>query len=330
MRTCRRAISALTNEAFMRAREEWSIGIVERPISSFLEQDWTPRINWIRLAQKNCYFADPFAVTFNGKIHILCEQFDYRQSKGRIVAIELDEYYAASHPKPAMEFPFHASYPYLFKHNEDLYCVPETALARNICLYKATNFPTRWINICTLVQGFAGSDPTLFNYDGRWWLTATGETSKDKFSRLFAWHAPSLTGPWKQHEANPVKVDFQSARPAGTPFTHEGYLYRPAQDCSKTYGGRVVINRVKSLTESEFAEETAAVVEPEIGGLYPDGLHTISAAGRITLLDGKRLKSSIPFAEAVSRWKKGRVKAHSSLPTRVWLMSNKHGNLVTS
>ena len=40
-----------------------------------------------------------------------------------------------------------------------------------------------------------------------------------------------------------VKTDVRSARPAGTPFVYQGELYRPAQDCSRTYGGSIVIHR---------------------------------------------------------------------------------------
>jgi hypothetical protein len=85
-----------------------------------------------------------------------------------------------------------------------------------------------------------------------------------------------------------VKVDVRSARPAGTPFVVDGTLYRPAQDCSRTYGGRVTINRVLILTPLAFREEPFAFVDPDPEGPYPDGLHTLSQVGNVTLIDGKR------------------------------------------
>ncbi len=91
---------------------------------------------------------------------------------------------------------------------------------------------------------------------------------------------------------NPVKSDVRSARPGGTPFYHEGALYRPAQDCSKTGGGKTVINRIKRLSPSSFDEEAVAVVEPDPTGPYPEGLHTISKVGDFTLVDGKRFEFS--------------------------------------
>ena len=89
-----------------------------------------------------------------------------------------------------------------------------------------------------------------------------------------------------------MKIDIRSSRPAGTPFIHEDQLFRPAQDCSKTYGGRIVLNRIKTLTISQFEEESVCFVEPQRDSLYPDGVHTISSAGGVTIIDGKRFDYS--------------------------------------
>jgi hypothetical protein len=69
---------------------------------------------------------------------------------------------------------------------------------------------------------------------------------------------------------------------------HEGRLYRPAQDCSETYGGAIAINEVEVLTTDRFRERVARRVRPEPGSRYPAGRHTLSAMGSQTLVDGKR------------------------------------------
>ena len=115
---------------------------------------------------------------------------------------------------------------------------------------------------------------------------------------LFVWHARNLEGPWEPHALNPVKADIRSSRPAGTPFVHGGMLYRPAQDCSRMYGGGIVINRVVRLTPTEFAEEPAATVEPFSESPFRDGIHTLSGVGDLTLIDSKRhrfVPSAIPY-----------------------------------
>jgi hypothetical protein len=67
----------------------------------------------------------------------------------------------------------------------------------------------------------------------------------------------------------------------------DGKLCRPAQDCSRTYGGAVTINRVARLTPTEFAEAPVGRISPAADGRYGDGLHTICPVGRLTVIDGK-------------------------------------------
>lgn len=266
--------------------EMWNIGIAYQPISTFLAVGAMPRIRWLSSAGKDRVLADPFAIVRNQSLYILFEDFSYRTSKGRIAFIELKNG-RQSTPKVAIEESFHMSYPCLFEYQGDVYCVPETHQLREIILYKAMDFPSRWRRTATLVSRFAGLDSTIFEHDGRWWL-ASAELGVDRLYRLYLWHAKKPIGPWIAHAANPVKADSFSSRPAGTPFLHEGCLYRPAQDCSRTYGGRIIINRVVKLTPTVFEEKTAAIVEPSSNGPYPDGLHTISAVGNLTVVDGKR------------------------------------------
>ncbi|MGD0176614.1 MAG: hypothetical protein ABSC50_07300 [Candidatus Bathyarchaeia archaeon] len=268
----------MKNQLF--SQDLWNIGIVFEPIGAFLITK--PEVRWFSRPQRNRFLADPFALMRGKSIHILCEEFDCSTSKGRIVSIEFTQD-GFSPPKVAIELPYHISYPYLVESEGEIYCVPETRNAHEISLYKADEFPHRWKKVATLVSDFDGVDGTIFRYDGLWWLTST-----DPESRLFVWYSRDLSGPWIPHQLNPVKIDASSSRPGGTPFVSDGVLYRPAQDCSKNYGHRIVLNRIISLTPERFEEERTTVIEPYLEGPYRDGLHTLSAVGSYTLIDGKR------------------------------------------
>jgi len=235
--------------------------------------------------------ADPFAIVKNGKIYVLCEEFDHGGSKGRIICFEVLGEDQLSEAKVVFEPPYSISYPYLFEYQGDIYCVPETYQTRELSLYRAQTFPCDWIRVGTLLADFPAVDATIFQHEGRWWLTCGDEHLAHGLDRLFIWHADDPRGPWVPHEKNPVKIDVSSSRSAGTPFTHNGNLYRPAQDCSQTYGGRVVLNRIVKLTRTEFQEEVVSFVDPDSRGPYPDGLHTVSSAQDITFVDGKRLQN---------------------------------------
>jgi len=277
--------------------EEWCIGIVERPIASFLEPQDSMPVRWFRPPGKGRFIADPFGVKLDDAVQILYEDFPYRTSTGVIATFADSDLGPTNPPSVALELPVHASYPYVFVDRGEIFCVPETHEAREIGLYRAVDFPTRWEKTATILRGPAALDGTVFRHEGRWWLTYT-DLDAGQYVHLFVWHARDLEGPWEPHARNPVKSDVRSARPAGTPFVHDGNLYRPAQDCSRTYGGRITMNRIRRLTPDEFDEETVSVVEPFTKGPFPDGIHTISAVGDVTLIDGKRhrfIPSAIPY-----------------------------------
>lgn len=142
----------------------------------------------------------------------------------------------------------------------------------------------------TLVSDFAGVDPTVFSYQGRWWIMCTNQEAGAN-ARVYLWYAQDLHGPWLPHPANPVERGRNGARPTGTLFLHGGDLYRPSMDSTRTYGKRVDLNKVTKLTTTEFAEEPVRIVEP-FAGRYRDGIHTLSALG------GKR---SLQLHEGASR-----------------------------
>jgi hypothetical protein len=282
-------------------RAEWNIGIVQQPVDRFHQSDTGLNVDWLPALSDHGFVADPFGIEKDGSIHLFFEEYDQRLGKGVISHVELDGGTVVSPIRRVLDLPVHLSYPYVFEHDGHVYCLPETSGAREIALYQAVNFPHEWRKAAVLVDGIAAADATVFKFGGRWWLFCTDVDAGENL-RLFIWHAPALFGPWRPHAANPVKTDIRSSRPAGRPFTRDGVLFRPAQDCSRTYGGGITLNRVTRITPEEFAEEPVTVIQPDPTGDYPDGIHTLSAAGDLTFVDGKRLVfRGIPRAAWVRR-----------------------------
>jgi hypothetical protein len=154
-------------------------------------------------------------------------------------------------------------------------------------LYRVTgDVPHRFEFVATLLENFPAVDSTVFQHGDLYWLLCSPQEKSG--SHLHAFYAREPFGPWVPHPSNPVKIDIRGARPAGPPFVVDGALYRPAQDSSRTYGGRVVINRVVALSPTEFAEVPHAHVGPEKDGPFGEGLHTVSFAGDYCVIDGKR------------------------------------------
>lgn len=273
---------------------QWNVGIVEAPIHSFLQRRPGP-VKWLpEPPRRSRFLADPFAATDDGRFYVLLEDFDYRLGQGAIAGIEIAGDGEPSEPRQVLDVGVHASYPCLVHTDDGWYCVPETHQAGEIALYKASEFPWRWERCGTLIEDVAALDPTVFFFQNRWWLLcsqveeAPGFAAGNADVKLYGWWAESLTGPWHPHVLNPLKTDVRSSRPAGTPFQHEGELYRPAQDVSLGYGSRVVLNRVVELSPTRFEERTVGVVEPYGGTEYGSGLHHLAAAGERTVIDGYR------------------------------------------
>lgn len=281
------------------ARPYWNVGIVRSPVARFLDPSFQPQIEWLEPLGDQQFMADPFGMVANGRRYIFCERFDFRADRGDIAYFEVDENLRRGPLQTAIESDCHASYPYLFEEAGVLYCMPETYQAREVALYAATKFPRRWERVATLLENVAANDSSIIFYDGRWWLFCT-DYDRGFDTALCVWHAASLFGPWEPHAKNPVKMDKSSACSAGAPFIYDGVLYRPAQDCSRGYGGRTVILRVETLTPFDFEEIPTRIVAPAKRA-YTRGLHTLSPLGDWTLVDGLTYKFELEATIAAAR-----------------------------
>lgn len=268
--------------------ERWHVGIVRRPVESFLEEGFQPEIEWLPRRKAGGFLADPFLVGGDSARRMLVEEWDDRSGRGTIAEVDLEEGLRGSAPRTAIDAGCHMAYPFTFEHDGRLLCAPESYQRRGVFLYAFDPVGQRWTEHATLLEGVAAVDPTLVHHGGRWWLFHTDhdEGPEDK---LFLWSSLELLGPWEPHPGNPVKADVRSSRPAGTPFVFEGELYRPAQDSAGGYGRAVVINRVTRLTTTEFAEERVARFPPPPGSPFRDGFHTLAGLDDLTAVDGKRM-----------------------------------------
>jgi hypothetical protein len=166
--------------------------------------------------------------------------------------------------------------------------LPESSENGTVDLYRAVEFPHRWVLERTLLGDVRAVDPTLVETEGKLWLFVNiAEPGAAIDDELHLYSAMSLDGPWLPHPANPVVSDVRRARPAGRVFNVNGDLVRPSQDCSRGYGRAVVLNRIDVLSPEEYAETPIARIEPTwSAGLI--GTHTYNATGQVEAVDGLR------------------------------------------
>lgn len=276
----RRAVAARIRGVLVGAK--WGIGVAvaDNPATS---RDDVADVEWLPERSAG-YYADPFPATRDGVTAVLVEDFDERTARGVISAFRRDG--DRWSPIPSVIDPgVHASYPFLVEADGDLHCVPETAELGRVEAWRCRQFPDRWKRVGTLVEEPV-IDPTVVEWQGRWWMFG-GHGDHDANTELWLWSADSFLGPWTPHPQNPVKIDVTSSRPAGTPFVRDGVLYRPAQDCSGSYGGAIMINEVTRIDADWYEERTVGRIDAA-PGRYPAGRHTISFGGGLVAVDGKR------------------------------------------
>lgn len=267
-------------------REQWFIGVVNAPIGSLLAPGSRPQVRWLDSPDSGGYWADPMAAGGDeGRLY--CEYFDERTGIGRLERLELD---AAGHVNRRSPLPVgggtHTSFPLMVELNGQRLGLAETG-ARRECVLHEIDADGQWRPITTLLSDVAVADPALFFWEERYWLAIT-DMDLGESDNLCLYYADRLQGPWTAHANNPVKVDVTSARMAGGFFWHQGHLYRPAQDCLAGYGAAVVVMQVLRCTPTEFEEVPVRQFRPDAHSPCPDGLHTVSAWGQRTLVDGKR------------------------------------------
>jgi hypothetical protein len=263
--------------------EWWSLGTTSVPLSRIVGSGALGDVAWLEPQCGRNYLADPFPWPGTGRV--LAEEMA-ANDVGRIVMLEPDASGSFRRAGVILEDGHHHSYPCTFQEEGTTYLLPETPVHGCTALYRLG--PDGFLEkLCDVAPERRLGDPTLFRHDGRYWIACI-DLDIGLHDNLCFYHAESLAGPWRPHRLWPVKLDIRSARPAGSLFRIGGALFRPAQDCARSYGAGVTINRVDELTPFRFRETAVAILRPDPDGAFPDGLHTFTPGEELAWVDGKR------------------------------------------
>jgi len=268
--------------------ELWNIGYINKPINQFLDDKRDFKVNWLFPGDKKISRADPFPIKWRNKIYILFESYEIKKSKGEIHSFIFNPFKILKREvSVVMSKHYHLSYPFVFNYKNEIYLLPESIQNSEVALYKASEFPIIWEKKAVLIKNFSCSDPTIFFYDNYWWLACSGGNA-DRNNKLYIFYSKELFGSWLPHKKNPVKIDIRSSRPAGKVFKYNGSLIRPSQDCSKSYGRRIILNKIIELTPFKFKEKAIKIINPVHNCSFRKGIHTFNPIGNIIAVDGKR------------------------------------------
>ena len=266
-------------------RYHWGIGIIDCSPEDYLSSSTPLEPRWIS-GPTGCFCADPFVMSYKGLDYLFYEQFHHDGQRGQIAVTSTRDWRQFSQPEIVLgASDTHYSYPLVMEHEGSFYGIPEQCQQNQICLYELCDFPGGWQKVGVLVDNLCALDPTLFFFNGLWWIMA-GEGSGVDHLHIF--YSSDLRGPWKSHAKNPVVSSrARRARPAGRVFRRGEQLIRPAQYGHRYYGYGLLFYRIDRLTPDDYAETLVRIQLPERSWPFPDGVHHFESAGSRCLVDGQ-------------------------------------------
>lgn len=272
--------------------DHWRCAIVHAPLAEVVEAASLNGFSITTLPDigDHRFLADPFGFWRDGKLHVFAEAFDYRSPSGTIEVLIYDGTGRLLSRETVLQEPWHLSYPFVFAHEDEVYMLPEASASGRLSLYRAKSFPREWERVEAFDFPEAAIDATPFHYAGHWWMFWTPAGSKDERQSLLNISvADTLMGPWKN--LGLFLNDRAGARPGGTPVLVDGKIFLPTQDCRGTYGRGIRLLEIEGLERGlpKVTPGLSISIPASLRKRYPDGMHTLSAAGQVTLIDVKKI-----------------------------------------
>jgi len=222
------------------------------------------------------FVADPFMIKYDLLWYMFfeVESSENQGNTGKIGLASSNDGFIWKYHKIILEEPYHLSYPYVFKYENDYYLIPETRSTRSIQLYRAVDFPFKWKMEKILIKKRRFSDSSIFQYNDKWWIfTDSGNTT------LRLYYSDSLSGLWKEHPKSPViKKNPKIARPGGRVVMFaDNFPVRYTQNCYPYYGRQVWAFKITELTQKNYKEEKydLPIITASGKGWNRFGMHTI-------------------------------------------------------
>lgn len=231
------------------------------------------------------WVADPILVDDHGKTYMFYEAVS--GSKGRIEVVQILDDCTITQPTVLLEDDCHYSYPFVFKHNQDWFMIPETSASNEVRLYRAADFPEKWERISVLLKKKA-VDTTVFVYsDVMYLLTYLLNPGTERVTPA-AYRMNWLDG---VPELEPIAWENPNGlecRGAGPLFQAAENLIRPAQQNeAQLYGNAVLFYAAKPKWDA-YREEKIGRLSPEqvkVKNVWCDGLHTYTISEKFEAID---------------------------------------------
>jgi hypothetical protein len=274
--------------------QKWNIGFSNISPQQLINGEKI-EIMWLKHSFNDRFFADPFILMVGDKeIVILAEELIFlsysgrrkvliEEPKGKIVKLIVNRKTLQLKERvEILELDSHISFPNILRINNAIYVYPETSDAGKLNLYKYESNSSQLRFEKTIIDEPL-IDSCIFFYNGFYWLTATKKNLSQR--ELYIYYSTKPFGGYNPIEESPVFTDEGYARSAGNIFCANGHFYRPGQDCSKNYGGGIIIQEIKKLDLTGMLIINSRKIYPT-SSRYNLGIHTINFSDNLCVVDG--------------------------------------------
>ena len=284
MLLARRAGISLSSQYLNRKTRGGWMSLVRQDPSLFTRERerFTPeRFSALPLRAPGYGLADPLPVRHAGQDLVFAEEI-LPTGRGRLVVYRRGSDQSWLNPPDViLDQPHHLSYPCVFECDGDHFMIPESTDAGRVELWRAEDYPTRWVLDTVYADNVHLVDTTPY-FDGERWFFFTASAGNP--AELLLFHSRHLRGPWLAHPANPIRSHASGSRMAGQLFRRAGVLIRPGQDCTGAYGRAVRLYAVERLSVDDYAEREVEFID---GSWHPhaERMHTLNASACLEAVD---------------------------------------------
>jgi hypothetical protein len=270
--------------------------------------------HWLPAAPALQFSADPFGIWRNGLLHVFVETFDYRSAHGAIAVHVLDASLRVLETREVLREPWHVSYPLLVEHDGATWMIPETSASGGQWLYRARAFPFEWERVGRIDLPALDATPQWIG--DRWWMfyspPAPPRTAHPSSCRL---------GPRPDRSVDTPPGQSAADRPArGAPGRTGGTYRRPDRAAGAGLHAllwlRDPLADHRAHRRNRTGRQRTGPAAPAAAAPFLDGLHTLSGAGPVTLIDVKQRLFSAPALFMRPRRELARILARMS-PNRL-------------
>ena len=262
--------------------QNWNIGFANTTPEELVKHKGIGKVEWLKHPYKDRFFADPFIYSANNKeIVVFVEELEFSKPVGRLTELVVDAKSKKLIRKyTLLELDTHLSYPAILRQGNDIFVCPENGTSGKLSLYKY-NSEIHKLEFVSVILEESLADATIKQVGDKFYMFATKfpNTQED----LFLYQSSRFDGMYK--EIGLISKGRANARPAGDIFEAEGVLYRPAQNCSKCYGGATEIMQITKCEDGWFEEKHLFSLLPT-SFRYNLGLHTLNFHESIGVIDG--------------------------------------------